>query len=44
MSLPIEDEYEYRFTKYEYEFDASATGDQREVSLIASDLLGYSFR
>jgi hypothetical protein len=26
MSLPIEDEYEYRFTEYEYEFDASPVG------------------
>jgi hypothetical protein len=32
MLLPIEDEYEYRFTEYEYEFDALDTGDEREVS------------
>ena len=30
MAAPIE--YEYRFTEYEYEFDAINTGDQREVS------------
>jgi hypothetical protein len=34
MSLPIEDEYEYRFTEYEYEFDALDTGDEREVSVL----------
>jgi hypothetical protein len=27
--IPIE--YEYRFTEYEYEFDALDTGDEREV-------------
>jgi hypothetical protein len=39
MSLPIEyeyeyrfTEYEYRFTEYEYDFDALDTGDEREVS------------
>ncbi len=33
ISLPIDYEYECRFTEYEYDFDTIALGDQREVSL-----------